>query len=265
MVGRLQPVSPEQTRAVLWRDPLKNVVLLKFLLACRDGATVYQVARAGRVATLLVIDHRASAYDRQTYPATRASAIIASDDPALTREVVTAVSPDDRVIFKLASEEDRQAVGERFALARVTAFHSYTAANHEPTATGCEIGAAADAPFDLFEAQGHDPEWLHGLLRSGRAFTSLVRAGRETRAACFAFEIDGSLWEIGGVYTGPAHRGRGLAKQVVRAALTELRRLGRLSRYQVSEDNGASIGVAESLGMKRFLTLTHYRNEGRAA
>jgi len=38
-----------------------------------------------------------------------------------------------------------------------------------------------------------------------------------------------------------------------------------LSRYQVSEDNGASIGVAESLGMKRFLTLTHYRNEGRAA
>jgi hypothetical protein len=194
MVGRLQPVSPEQTRAVLWRDPLKNVVLLKFLLACRDGATVYQVARAGRVATLLVIDHRASAYDRQTYPATRASAIIASDDPALTREVVTAVSPDDRVIFKLASEEDRQAVGERFALARVTAFHSYTAANHEPTATGCEIGAAADAPFDLFEAQGHDPEWLHGLLRNGRAFTSLVRAGGETRAACFAFEIDGSLW-----------------------------------------------------------------------
>jgi RimJ/RimL family protein N-acetyltransferase len=93
----------------------------------------------------------------------------------------------------------------------------------------------------------------------------VVREQGDVLAACFAFEIDDPLWEIGGVYTKPAHRGRGLAKRVVQAALAELRRLERLPRYQVSEDNGASIGVADSLGMQRFLTLTHYRNEVRAA
>jgi RimJ/RimL family protein N-acetyltransferase len=263
--GPPRPVSPEQAREVLWRDPLKNVVLLKFLLACRAGVTVYQTVREGRTATLLVVDHQASPYDRQTYPAARASAIVSSDDPALTREVLAALSPDDRLIFKLASEEDRQAVSERFALTRLTAFHSYTASRRDPAPANCQIGDGIDAPFELFEAQGHDPDWLRGLLDSGRAFTSVVREQGDVLAACFAFEIDDPLWEIGGVYTKPAHQGRGLAKRVVQAALAELRRLERLPRYQVSEDNGASIGVADSLGMQRFLTLTHYRNEVRAA
>lgn len=260
----LQPIPPEQAYRVLWRDPLKTVVLLKFLLAHPLGATVYQAVRSGRAATLLVLEHRVSSYDRQTYPAARASAVISSDDPALMRELVTAVSPDDRLISKLANDKDRQAVSERFALARLTAFHSYTASKHDPVAPEAGIGEGADAPFDLFEAQGHETEWLRDRLASGRAFTSVVRQRDEVLAACFAFQIGGPIWEIGGVYTQPEHRGRGLAKRVVRAALAELRRLERLPRYQVSEDNGASIGLAESLGMERFLTLTHYRNEIRA-
>ena len=48
---------------------------------------------------------------------------------------------------------------------------------------------------------------------------------------------------------------------MVAAALGELARRGLLARYQVHEDNIASIRLAESLGMKPLLRLTHYLHE----
>jgi RimJ/RimL family protein N-acetyltransferase len=80
-------------------------------------------------------------------------------------------------------------------------------------------------------------------------------------SACFAFEIDGRVWEIGGVYTRPEERGKRLAFRVVHSALGEVSRRGRIPRYQVAEENAASIRLAEALGMTRCLTLTHYFSE----
>ena len=42
------------------------------------------------------------------------------------------------------------------------------------------------------------------------------------------------------------------------AALGELGRRGLTPRYQVAEANAASIGLARSLGMTEFQTLTHF-------
>jgi len=75
------------------------------------------------------------------------------------------------------------------------------------------------------------------------------------------FRSTGRFGEIGGVYTVPARRGEGLGSRAVRTSLAELARRACVPRYHVAEENTASIRLAETLGMTRFLTLTHYLSE----
>lgn len=241
---------------VLRRDPLKHAVILKYLMAT-PGAQLHQVTRGARSASLLLIDPKLSSYDRRTYPEATSAVLIASDDPVLTRQLMPFVPRGERTFFRLATEADRAVVAETFALERRNAFLSFTG----PGPGGSDAAIEADpetAPYDLFAEQDHDPAWVDGLIRAGRAFTSTIRESGGAIAACFAFELDTAIWEVGGVYTRLEHRGRRLAYRAVAAALSELARRGLISRYQVGETNGPSIGLARSLGMRQFLTLTHY-------
>jgi RimJ/RimL family protein N-acetyltransferase len=245
--------------AVLRRAPLDNVVLLKFLLAAPEAATVHQIVRGDDAATVLLLDHRFSDFDRETYPAASASALIASNRPELTRDLLAFVPREQTLVFKLASQADRLVVAEEFPLERRTAFLSYTATAMAPLDAGADIETTtAETPFELLAAQGHSAEWLGPIIESGRAFISVLRDGPRPLSACFAFQIDGAVWEVGGVYTQPQERGKGLAYRVVHRALAELQRRGHVARYQVADENTASIRLAETLGMKRYLTLTHY-------
>lgn len=242
--------------AVLRRDPLKHAVILKYLLAT-PGARLHQIVRGDMSANLLLIDPKLSSYDRRTYPEATAAVLIASDDPDFTRELMPVVPRGERVFFRMPTEADRAVVAERFALERRNAFLSFTGAGSGESDAAIEASTAT-AAYDLFARQDHDREWVAGLLQSGRAFTSTVRENGSPVAACFAFELDTAIWEVGGVYCLPDHRGRGHARRAVQAALTELSRRGLVSRYQVGETNTPSIRLAQSLGMRQFLTLTHY-------
>ncbi|POR48906.1 GNAT family N-acetyltransferase [Bosea psychrotolerans] len=256
---RSEHAISDKVLAVLRRAPLDNVVLLKFLLASPQAASVHQIVRGDDAATLLLLDHRFSDFDRETYPAASASALIASTNPELTQDLLAFVPRRETLVFKLANEADRSVVAAEFPLERRTAFLSYTATIMPALDTGADIETTtAKTPFEILAAQGHSAEWLGPLIASGRAFICVLRAGSRPLSACFAFQIDGPVWEVGGVYTQPAERGKGLAYRIVHTALAELQRRGHVARYQVSEENTASIRLAESLGMKRYLTLTHY-------
>ena len=76
---------------------------------------------------------------------------------------------------------------------------------------------------------------------------------------CLAFQNHRQVWEVGGVVTPAQHRGKGFASRVVRSALAELQRRGLAARYQVNEDKLPSIRLAQSLGLRQFLQLTHFR------
>jgi GNAT superfamily N-acetyltransferase len=179
---------------------------------------------------------------------------------------MTFVPRGHNLVFKLASETDRLVVAEEFPLERRTAYLSYTSSGAAVSDPGIKIGVdAAEAPFHMFAEQGHSAEWLGPLLQSGRAFTCVLEQSGEALSACFAFQVDGAVWEVGGVYTHPDERGKRLAFRVVQSALGELARRGHVPRYQVAEDNTASIRLAETLGMTRYLTLTHYLSQSRAA
>ncbi len=170
------------------------------------------------------------------------------------------------VVFKLASDGDRDVVAERFAISRATSFLSFTGDGHVIFAADGEVSvstSASDSVLRLLESQGHSRDWLRPLLASGRAFVCALEQDGEPRSVCIAFENYQQVWEVGGVVTPARHRGQGLAARVVQTALAELQRRKLLARYQVNEDNLPSIRLATSAGLRQFLQLTHFRTWGR--
>lgn len=244
----------------LEREQLRNIVLLKHLEAFPDHTTVYRVERDDGVATLVLLEVAASAYDRRTYPGARFAALISSDAPDLTRELLAAVSRDDGVVFKLSSDADRDVVAARFPhLQRTTAVLSFTAASGFEQDDQVRVTAEpTDTMYAFFESQKHGRAWLEPLLQSGRAFTCVIEKEGQPLSVCFAFENYRKVWEVGGLFTPPEARGHGHAARVVRTALAELARRGLTPRYQVHDDNVPSIRLAESIGMQRFLEITHF-------
>ena len=77
-------------------------------------------------------------------------------------------------------------------------------------------------------------------------------------SVCLALESYGQVWEVGGVVTPEALRGRGFAGRVVCTALGVLAERGVTPRYQVQADNKSSLALARKLGLNHFLTLEHY-------
>ena len=245
---------------VLEREPLRNIVLLKHLEAFPDHATVHRVERDGSAATMVLLEVAASAYDRRTYPSARYAALISSDGAALTRELIAAVPRREGVVFKLSSDVDRDVVSGDFPrLRRTTAVLSFTGGpDFARDACVRTTTAPSETVFGYFESQEHARDWLEPLLQSHRAFVCVTGPDAQPHAVCFAFENYRKVWEIGGLYTPPESRGRGHAARVVRTALAELGLRGLLPRYQVHDDNIPSIRLAESVGLTRFLEITHF-------
>jgi len=246
----------------LGADPLGNVVLLKHLAAFPAHTRAFQRHSEFGTATLVLLDTAASDYDRKTYPTATHAALLRSDDAALTEALLAELPADGGIVFKLGSAAERDVVQRRYPLLRKTSFLSFTSPERRPDHGGALVAnSATNAMYALYRTQEHERAWLSPLLADGRAFTCLIDSGDDPLSVCFAFESHGNVWEIGGVVTRPDRRGRGLGSRVVGAALDELGRRGLLARYQVHEDNIASIRLAEALGMRPLLRLTHYLHE----
>lgn len=244
---------------ILARDTLRNIVLLKHLEAFPEATHAYQVRSVAGTATLVLLRTAASAYDRQAYPEAELMALISSDHPGLTVDLLRHVPRGAGLVFKLMNDADRAVVEAAYPLRRATSFLSFTAEAAFGPDREVRITTRPDeATLGLFEAQGHARDWLRPLLDSGRAFASVLEQGGRVLAACFAFRNHGNVWEVGGVCTPPEFRRQGHATRVVRAALAELARHRRVPRYQVHEGNEPSIRLAEAVGLRRFLTTTHF-------
>ena len=261
----LPPAALQAVTYELARDPLRNVVLLKQILAYPDHVRVHRATGPRGTATLVVLDVAASPYDRQAYPKAALVAFIASDHPDLTAALLSHLpapgTSSGGIVFKLSTEADLAPVAARYPVERRTAFVSFTTSETSGVASASGVDVTStpgEEALRLFEQQGHDRAWLRPLLESGKAFACVAGGGGETLAACIAFENHGPVWEVGGVVTASAHRRQGHGARVVRTALAELGRRGLAPRYQVEEHNAASIALARSAGLVPFLTITHY-------
>jgi RimJ/RimL family protein N-acetyltransferase len=254
--------SLERVVAYLERNPLHNIVGLKMLHA--HGAktqTVLASSELGSAALILLPTH-AFSYDLEHYPHADGVVLISSDAPELTRALLPHVPAGKSMVFKLASHADALEVARVFAVQRVTSFLSFT--DTRPFTADPEVQISQHASAQMLEGyamRGYTQDWLEPLLHSDHAFCCTLK-NDPLWSVCLAFENFGRVWEIGGVYTPPAARGQGLAKRVVHSAVAELQKRNLQARYQVEEDNLASIAVAKGLQLELFLTITHYIARG---
>jgi hypothetical protein len=175
----------------LERQPLRNIVLLKHIEAFREHVSIAQICDGPDTATLVLLSTTASSYDRETYPQAALAALISSDHPRLTRGLLGSAPADRNVVFKLASDADRDVVGERFPLSRATSFFSFTGDERAAYVADEQVPvsmSASDRVLRLFESQGHPRDWLLPLMSSGRAFACVLELDGEPRSACLAFE-----------------------------------------------------------------------------
>jgi RimJ/RimL family protein N-acetyltransferase len=253
------PFQASTLLANLRIDKRRNAVLLKYHLTLPAQTKAIQIVDHGAIATLLLLDPQASAYDRQTYPDAKTIALIVSDQPTLTDALSAFIPLDQKLIFKLTEEQDAHVLAKKFTLTRATSYFTYMAdgAFQRDPAVSLER-QSRDLPLELFAKQGHDADWLVDMITRQQAFACVYRKEQTTLSACIAFKLDDGLWEIGGVYTLPEQRGLGHARRTVSTAVAELHQSSNLPRYQVAEGNAASIRLAESLSMTCSQRLTHY-------
>src|SRR4051812_45617189 len=103
---RQSETSTADVIATLAREPLRNIVLLKYLEAYPNHTRVHHLSNGAANATLVLLETAASAYDREAYPATRYAALISSDVPALTTRLLDRVPEGAAVVFKVAGDAD---------------------------------------------------------------------------------------------------------------------------------------------------------------
>jgi GNAT superfamily N-acetyltransferase len=248
-------ISIESAIEELARDPLRHIVLLKQLLAYPEHVKAYQASDATGTAILVALGAAASPYDRQTYPEAAVVAFISSDHPDLTTVLLPCLPRDAGIVFKLSRETDLPAIRAKFSVVRRTSFISFTSDGAIGTDADVRVTTIpGEAAFHMFETQGHERAWVESMLASGRAFACAL----ESASVCLVYENWGTVWEVGGVVTAPAHRRKGLGARVVRTALAHLSERGLKPRYQVEEHNIASIALARSVGLVPFVTITHY-------
>ncbi len=259
-------IITEDRQAILSRldaAPLLNVALLKHLFLYPRDACAISVTAGDKSATLVLLDAAASAWDHAAYPDCALIAFLQSDSPDLSAALLDRVPLAGGAVFKLQSEADRAVLAGRTPSEQTACFFSYTAESafgRDPAVRVTTL--PRDADFELIAEQGHEREALAKQLASGDAFFCVLddpeTAGRPS-AVCCVFRNHGPIFEIGGVVTRRDRRRQGLAGRVVATALAVLAERDLIARYHVSDANTASIALAEGLGLRRFLRLTHHR------
>jgi GNAT superfamily N-acetyltransferase len=261
MLEQSSPASVQQAITFLSRAPLRNIVLLKMLHAYPEAIRCYFAAEGSEAGVLLLLPTQASSFDRQAYPATEYVVLLTATGPEVGQRLLPHLPVGCNLVFKFMDRADRAVVETRFSLRRVTAFLSYTSRPASRFSPWPEVDIS-DRPeaacLALFETQGYEPEVVRRACAGGHGEAVALRRNGDPLSVCFTFCNFGEVWEIGGVYTRPDERRRGHARKVVETALHTLLQQRRIPRYQVHEENRASISLAEALGLELFVSMEHY-------
>ncbi|ANY67226.1 hypothetical protein BBD42_12680 [Paenibacillus sp. BIHB 4019] len=269
---------------LLEEDTLTNITLLKMIEAYEASIIIQFIegSEPSQWGLLLLLPVEAYPYDQQTYPEADYIAFVAYTEQSLLPELLTAVPAGTRLVFKLQKDEYREQLANYYELEQARAYISYTSQDeltsssvqhhklHKPIHKAIrnedvvKHEALAEELLPLLCSNGYTPEELRGYFAAG-AYSFVIYRDGEAAAGCFIFRNYNEIWEIAGVHTREHWRGQGLARQLVAAALEQLRQLGLRPRYHVLETNAASIRLAESLGLLPFMKLTHHTMRSPAA
>lgn len=251
--------SRERALEYFERNPLQNIPALKVLELYPTQTSAFFADIEGESGALVFHSPSVTSYDRKTYRDCSAVAMLSADGPKATHTLLSQL-PSLPVLFKIGGNLEKSLLDKQFELEQVQHFYSYTIETPIPEAVGFKIelfDQPREAAIKLWMAQHHSRQEIHQRFKSGSAFGVSVDIEDQTAASCYVFQIHPQILEIGGLYTLPEFRGRGLGDALVRRAINEILGRGKKPRYHVHSSNTASIRLAERVGLRRFFTLEH--------
>lgn len=257
----LTELSRDHTRVndYLMRDQLRHIVPLKMWKAFGEHVEVLYASIGAEEGVMLHFPSAVSSFDAQTYPQSDHVLLLHTSGLRAAKELLE-YAPSGTLVAKIAGDHEREAILDRFAAKRVSGVLSYTNGDELPAAPSDILETERPDPrvLPLYESQDHSAAWLNELADRGELRCFARFQGDDPIATCFTFCNFGSIWEIGGVYTQPEYRRQGHGHAVVTAALYSLAQRKLITRYQLHESNTNSQKLAESLGLRLFLTTEHF-------
>ncbi|MFE5320321.1 GNAT family N-acetyltransferase [Paenibacillus sp. NPDC056579] len=253
-----------RAKQLLSVNMLENITLLKMLETYGDRMECKFMERERDWGLLLSLPIQLSLYDRKTYPECEAIILVSGSDPNSIAPLVEALPQYRPIIFKVQNDAYRQVIATKFSLELKRAFHTYSCREpirHMQLDDVAEEDRYQDKLAELWIRNGYEAGELQRMFDAGARSYSIYELG-EPVSTCLTCCIYGMVWEIGAVFTKESYRGKGYAKKVVSAAVNRLLNEQSVPRYQVVNDNAASIQLAESLGLSREVTLQHYVYKG---
>ena len=245
--------------AYLKTDALKHIVHLKMIEAYAEHITCRYERRGAQEGALLLIPTRVIPFDAKTYPSSEFVVLLAASDRGSVGRLVRHIPQQRPLVFKLVDAVTKDVVLQAFPSQRMAAYVSYTTREQRFSLHPSVVTSAAldERTLACYQANGYTPGEMEGFFKQG-ALSFTIYVGAQPLSTCFTFKNYDKIWEIGGVYTAPAQRRKGLARLVVEAALCAVLSRGYIPRYQVAETNAPSIRLAETLGLTKFVVAEHY-------
>lgn len=245
---------------LLEQEPLRNLVTLKMLNSHGKSMSFQLDEGADGWALLSLLPVSDSAWDRTTYPMCKYVAFINGTSASRKVQLLSRL-PRENVVLKTAEEAVQNAIAKNAAARKAMVFHSFTTGKQFGTVEADprvrQSGRYNENAWRMFRANGYEDEELERYFEKGAQWFGL-ESGGQLASACFVFQNYGRIWEIGGVYTQPELRRRGLGKLVVMGALRHLSGCALIPRYQTRGDNHASLLLAKSCRLEEFLQMMHY-------
>lgn len=250
---------------LLEEDALSNLVTLKMVHRLPNSMHFELIEGADGWALLSLLDIRDSEWDRKTYPACKYAVFINGNSDARKIQLLASL-PKESLVIKTGDEIVQQKIAETGKATKVRTFHSFTTGKpfsqlqSDPGLR--QFSSRDERAWAMFRANGYEDAELAQYFENGAQWFGIDSEGK-LASACFVFQNYKQIWEIGGVFTQPDFRRRGLAQIVVQGALKHLLASGLVPRYQTTSDNHASLSLAQSCGLTEFLQMAHYLLDAR--
>jgi ribosomal protein S18 acetylase RimI-like enzyme len=250
-------IDPEELRRLAGSDPLPHAFALYDLDHFPERARWISLQRDGQLHSYLLIWYGEPSAPYVQWVGTGAPDLLV---PYLPKGPFVALVP---VEVAPLVERARKATGSYpVEVLRRPRTAGAVPGGRERTDAGAVFRRLAPTDVPLLErfADLHDGErYLRALARVDltrervHGAISPDRPARLLSCARTVLELPG-LWFIGGVYTDPSHRRRGLARSVVGQLVEVAREQGADSALQVRADNEAALRVYTHLGFRREYT-----------
>lgn len=241
------------------QNPLKHLSTLKYLQMYKNKVNISMAEDSFDWALIVSIPTICLSYDSANYPDAKKAIFINGTSDNLKHYLLSNLPPNNYVL-RTNENIELSCLMNRFRVSTGNSYISYTCSADVGTQQYCTLPANTilnDDAIELITKNGYTTSEIRKYFDNGALWFGYIE-NVEIKSICFVYKNYNNIWEIAGVHTPEAHRGKGFARIVVSSAIRHLLKKCLMPRYEADVTNIKSIRLAEKLEMKQFLRIDHY-------